>query len=412
MRLLLPEPIPRETYKKRCCLSLFLLTVAGIVFRSEIALLLAAHTLFLLFTKRIGIQREIIPAGIAGLLVGLTSTILVDSFFWQQFPLWPEFAAFKFNVISGQASAWGTNPWHFYFLNAGPRLLLNPFTYLVGIPLSLIYPSTRFASLQLLVPSLVFVAVYSIQPHKEWRFIVYIIPPLTASSALGASYIWTHRTKSLIYRLLSLCMILSTIAAFSLSSFVLLPASAANYPGAHALRLLHHSHAHNSSQPEISVYLGNLACQTGVTRFVQIPSSSIAVEGHFPTSSDGNSSIWKYDKTEDEHTKSSASFWEKFDYALVEPGSDDEKSLATSDSPWEDADVVRGFAGVTVLRPNHTDDEKEHGQVEEKIVETVFGSGGLRAWKVGGGFIRRALTRGWWVDVRMEPKIKIMRRVH
>ena len=114
LRALLPEPaLPAGAYRNRCRLALCLLTVAGIIFRSELALFLATHTLLLLVTGRVSLLREVIPAGVLGLVIGLASTISVDSFFWQQFPLWPELAAFKFNVVSGQASAWGTQPWHF-----------------------------------------------------------------------------------------------------------------------------------------------------------------------------------------------------------------------------------------------------------------------------------------------------------
>src|SRR5437879_4436780 len=105
LRMLLPEPSGPDRYRQRGRLSLTLITIAGIIFRSELALLLATNTLFLLLTKRIRIQQEIIPAGIIGVVIGLTATVVVDSYFWQQFPLWPEFAAFKFNVLSGQASA-------------------------------------------------------------------------------------------------------------------------------------------------------------------------------------------------------------------------------------------------------------------------------------------------------------------
>lgn len=404
MRCLLPEPIGPVKYRKRCGLSMYLLTVAGIVFRSELALFLATHTVFLYLAGRITIRREIIPAGVLGLLVGLTSTVLIDSFFWQQFPLWPELTAFKFNVLAGQASAWGSHPWHFYFSNAIPRLLLNPLTYIIGIPVALLTPSTRFPAASITIPSLLFVAIYSIQPHKEWRFIIYTVPPLTASAALGATYIWNHRTKSPLFRILSLFMILSTLASLFLSTFVLLPASSANYPGAQALRTLHHTA--NSPNPEISVYLGNLACQTGVTRFVEIPPHSRLIYSGDPIPI---VQTWHYDKTEDEKAKSSASFWNKFDYILIEPGEEENQVRTASGNPeiWAEFDSVEGFAGLKILRPG----DEAVGLVEERLLRAVAGSRGLEIWNGARDFARRVLTRGWWVEVRMEPKIKILRRV-
>lgn len=387
LRALLPETtISAGQRKARYRLALCLLTIAGIVFRSELALFLATQTLFLLGTGRAGLRREIIPAGILGLLIGLGLTVPIDSFFWQDFPLWPELAAFKFNVVHGQASAWGTQPWHFYFSNAIPRLLLNPCTYLVGIPLALSQPSTRAATRYLLTPSLTFVALFSLQSHKEWRFILYAVPPFTAAAALGAAYIWTHRAKSLIYRVLSLGMLLSPLATFSLSTFILLPSSAANYPGAYALRALHnyhdhHHHHHHPSAPEVSVYLGNLACQTGVTRFLQHPSP-----------------VWRYDKTENETIKVDPSFWAQFHYVLVEVNSPEEAMLGHD---WEDVETVYGFAGLKILHPG----DEARVSVETQTLRTL----GVLGLFESSRELARSATKGWWAELRMEPRIRILR---
>ena len=174
-------------------------------------------------------KTEIIPAGIAGLLIGLTSTVLIDSFFWQQFPLWPELTGFYYNTILGKSSDWGTEPLHFYFLNSIPRLLLNPLTYLFCIPLALNLSATAQTSRNIALPLASFVAIYSLLPHKEWRFILYIIPSLTAIASSGASWIWIRRSKSTLYSILSLGLVLSTLASF-LTSFLLLYISSQNYP--------------------------------------------------------------------------------------------------------------------------------------------------------------------------------------
>ncbi|PYH46730.1 dolichyl-P-Man:Man(7)GlcNAc(2)-PP-dolichol alpha-1,6-mannosyltransferase [Aspergillus saccharolyticus JOP 1030-1] len=398
LRYLLQEPsISTAAYRSRARLSLCLLTVAGIIFRSELAIFLATNTIFLLVTRRISILREIIPAGIVGLAIGLTTTVFVDSFFWQRFPLWPEFEAFKFNVIHGQASAWGVDPWYFYFVNAVPRLLLNPLAYLVGIPTSLVQPATRSLAISLLVPSLVFLAIYSAQPHKEWRFIIYTIPALTAACAPGASYIWTHRTKSIIYHLLSLALLASTLASFAVSTFVLLPASSANYPGAHALHALHnHAIPHVDKTSNASVYLGNLACQTGVTRFLQYPATH------------SGPSAWSYDKTESPVVKSDPAFWSQFDYALVEPGEEAELVLSSSSEAgkWQPIDAVSGFAGLRVLRPG----DEAVGNVEGNLLAYVLGDKGVEVWTKGRELARRLVTRGWWAEVRMENKILVLKR--
>ncbi|OJJ49302.1 hypothetical protein ASPZODRAFT_140213 [Penicilliopsis zonata CBS 506.65] len=386
LRYLLPEQIPAETYKTRCRASLFLLTVAGIIFRSELALLLGAETVVLFATGRISIAREIIPAGALGLLVGLSTTVLVDSFFWQQYPLWPELAAFKFNVLAGQASAWGTHPWHFYFSNALPRLLSNPAAIFLALPWALLHPAMRTSSLFTVLPCLAFVALYSLQPHKEWRFIVYVVPPLTSTAARAAAYLWTRRGKSMLYALVSAGLVLSTLGSLALSTLILLPSSAANYPGGLALRTLH-EYANASKglgNSPASVYLGNLACQTGVTRFNQLPT-------------------WRYDKTEDDTQKAEATFWSQFDYALIEPG---EESLLLSDtSSWHQIRTIDGFAGLKIVRPG----EPVAGTIESGVIRRLLGEDALKAWESASDVLRRVL-RGYWVELRMEPRIKIMQR--
>ncbi|KAJ5086757.1 hypothetical protein NUU61_008064 [Penicillium alfredii] len=404
MRYLLPEPIPSARDRSRARRALFLLTVAGVIFRSELALLVATQTIFLLATRRIRLSPDAVSAGLLGLGTAVLATVVIDSQFWQRFPLWPELEAFRFNVVSGQSSAWGTEPWFFYFVNALPRLLLNPLIYLLAIPVALRQPATRQPVASLLVPSLSFVALYSFQPHKEWRFIVYGVPPLTAAAALGAAYLWTRRARSLFARSASHLLAISTLAAFLLSNLVLLPASAANYPGAQALFALQNHHFHSPSpnilppSTNVSVYLGNLACQTGITRFLQDQAPG-----------------WTYDKTEDEHVKSSPAFWDRFDYVLVEAALDpnyrdnDEVRLrhALPGSEWETVLVVDGFAGLSVLRPG----SPATGVVERKVLQMLGGGRAVETFDAVREYVREVLLRGWWVEVRMRPKIKVLRRV-
>jgi alpha-1,6-mannosyltransferase len=401
-RLLLPDyTIPRVDARRRARLSLILVAIAGIVFRSELALLVATQTIFLLAMDRIRFIQDAVLAGVISLFVGLQLTMGIDSIFWNRVPLWPELDAFLFNVVSGQSSEWGTSPWYFYFLNALPRLLLNPLTYLLAIPVALRQPATRQPSISLLTPTLAFVALYSIQPHKEWRFIIYIIPSLTAVAALGASYLWNRRSRSLFASLSSRLLVLSSLAAFLLSNFVLLPASAANYPGAQALNALHHHHSLYVSDEldGASVYLGNLACQTGVTRFLQ-QSPGLG---------------WHYDKTEDKALKSSHAFWNQFDYVIVEASSDagykddDETRLrrVLQDSKWETTDVIDGFAGVSVVKPGST----ANGAAERRLLSKLGGQSAAGLYDQARDSVRKVVLRGWWVELNMRPKLKVLKRI-
>ncbi|KAJ5679572.1 hypothetical protein N7462_007816 [Penicillium macrosclerotiorum] len=399
MRYLLPDTItvsPQRNGTRSGKVSLVLLTVAGVVFRAELALLVACIALSLLLVRRSHFI-DVTIAGLIGLSSGLIITTTIDSIFWKAY-VWPELNAFLFNVVEGQSSAWGTEPFYFYFINALPRLLLNPLTYLLAIPVALYHPALRRPILPLLAPCMAFVTLYSAQPHKEWRFIIYIIPILTATAALGASYLWTRRDRSIFTRIASRLLVLSTLASFFLSNLVLLPASASNYPGAHALNALHGHHAQLSSAGA-SVYLGNLACQTGVTRFLQNPSA----QG------------WRYDKTEDQTTKAMGPFWDQFDYVVVEASAEpgfrdsDEMSLQTAlpGSRWETAEIVDGFAGISVVRPG----DVASGGAERWILSRVAGEHAVALYEQLRDMARKAVLRGWWVEVKTRPRIKVLKRV-
>jgi alpha-1,6-mannosyltransferase len=388
-------PPTDKSANKHYRLALYLLTVAGIIFRSELAILLACTTLNLLSRGSISITETIIPAGIGGATIGLLSTVAIDSFFWQTFPLWPEWTGFYYNTIRGNSAAWGTSPWHFYFLNALPRLFINPLTYIVLIPLAVFNPASRQRSLDIVVPSIGFVGLYSFLPHKEWRFIIYVIPGLTAVAAAGASWIWTRRTKTLLYRLFSLGLVLSVMASFVIST-LLLTVSSLNYPGGAALAKLHGIVGRETNGSW--VHLGNLACQTGVTRFLEkhedpksMRSRSLWEHTEHPREK------WLYDKTEDPSLLLDPAFWCKFDYVLAERP---EKVIGK----WEILATQYGFAGIRVLRPGetrlHRDLETAEGsEIDEKPNDALL------------DLLREKVTGGWWVMVKMEPKIRILQNL-
>jgi alpha-1,6-mannosyltransferase len=312
---------------RRRRLALYLLTVAGVIFRSEIAILLAAETVWLLVRQRASIAKEIIPAGLAGVGIGLATTISVDSFFWRtQYTsrvVWPEWIGFYYNTILGKSSDWGVEPFHYYFLNALPRLLLNPVT-LVLIPGVLNSKAVQQIGVDILTPHGLFILVYSLLPHKEWRFIIYSIPAFTIVASAGAGWIWTRRNKSLVYRMLTLSLVGSTLCSFAIS-MALLYVSSLNYPGGRALATLHSlappSHW-GENKAGVRVYMANLALQTGVTRFQETRST------------------WLYDKTEyEQETLLDPMFWQQYDYVLAEHP---ERIIGA----WRPLATIDGYAGV------------------------------------------------------------------
>lgn len=394
--------------------ALFTLTATGVVFRSEIVLLLGAISLWDIYrTPRfLYLRRAIIYPGLFGFLTGLLFTVPLDSYFWLRFPLWPEFSAFTFNVLKGNSSNWGTSPALFYFTSALPRLLFNPLVYLICLPVALIVDYQRLEAptrpeistiLRILRPILTFLALYSFQPHKEWRFIIYIIPPLLAVASTGAAWIWSSRSKSFIHRLLAICLVGSTIVSFA-ASFAIVSISSLNYPGADALEQVHYiNYMQKGEQMEVvRVHMDILTCMTGVTRFLQIPSPPMlsSLGGYDDDRKAGGSTLWIYDKSEDPDRLLYPAFWEDFDYALVE-------RPETVIGKWEIVGTAKGYSRIQVVRPG------EEGSLliwNSEAEEGIWSQQIPRLWRVVENLCRRLITRGWWLKIKLEPKIRILKK--
>lgn len=378
--------------------------MVAVIFRSEISILLGTHALNFAIRRRktMSFQQDILLPGLIGLVIGLSLTVPIDSYFWLCFPLWPELSGFLFNVLHGQSSNWGTSPLLFYFTSALPRLFFNPLTYLICAPVTIAIPHMRSQALSILIPNLAFVIIYSFQPHKEWRFIIYIIPPLLTLPAAGASWIWTRRTKSRTYMILVWLIIISSIASIT-ASLGMLAISSLNYPGAEALNRMHELSAAEKGQKH--VHMDTLSCVNGVTRFLQILPSNITDER----------TGWVYDKTEDPKMLLHPAFWDKFDYALAETP---ERVIGK----WEIVHSVDGFAGVVLLPPMEGTDMalpwfNDAFSVNRQAViqnsKPILGfnkSEIANILKVGEHWVRKHITRGWWIGVKMETKLRVLKK--
>ncbi|KAL8705340.1 MAG: hypothetical protein Q9201_001539 [Fulgogasparrea decipioides] len=384
---------------------LALVTATGVVFRSELVLLLIPHTILFLLTRQLNL-RSIIISGLIGGIIGLLLSVPIDSLSWQRFPLWPELSAFNYNILHSQSSKWGTSPWHFYLTSAIPRLLFNPVIYIVCIPLAFAQPALRRPVTDLILPNISFVALYSLQPHKEWRFVIYIIPPLLTAASLGANWIWIRRSKSSAYRILSLALVASVMGSF-LASGVMLAISTLNYPGAQALNRLHEvvplyiAQNPNEIVGTVKVHMDILSCMTGITRFLQhaptplpVSPSTLGAGGD----TDNVTLSWIYDKTEDEAKLLDPLFWEQFDWVLAERV---EKVIGK----WEIVDTIGAYSGIRLMGPN----DQRKGDLEHQGLADES----KMWWKDLTRMAERyglGLTRGWWLDVKLEPRIRILRR--
>ena len=391
---LLPKPDAEKAFVRQKQ-AIGLLVLAGTIFRSEIAILLATNCLYLLATKQMNL-RNMVPLGVGTFVGALLLSVPVDSYFWQK-PLWPELWGFYYNAIQGSSSEWGVSPWHYYFTSALPRLLLNP----LSIPLMLLacfHPGMTQQARGLAIPALGFVAIYSLQPHKEARFIFYVIPALTGVVALGANFVWTRRAKSVLYMAGTALVCCGVLLSAGTSAAMLL-LSSLNYPGGDALEQVYRL-TRNETSPVIPVHADVLTCMTGLSLFGQ-NHDGLPVALGTPTASVSTAPLLLFDKLEDDVRLKWPSFWKEFDYSLVE---DPKEPLGGN---WEELGVVCGYDGIEILRPGREPADVEAAGGHSKRQAPLLGKGALISR------IRdtvRGYTGGWWAGPRMSPRIHILKR--
>lgn len=367
--------------------ALSMLTFSGVVFRSEIAILLATTSLYLLLTRQVS-PRALITVGLVSLAGSLAISVPIDSYFWQK-PVWPELWGFYFNAIQGGSSSWGTSPWHYYLTSALPRLLLNPVSFPL-VAFSLIHPSLSPQTRAFLIPSLSYIAIYSIQPHKEARFIFYTIPSLTLAAALSAAFVSNRVSKSPVCKVLSLTILLSVLATLAASTGMLL-LSSLNYPGGDALIQLY-NHVGNYTAAPVTAHADVLTCMTGLTLFNQNKQGLPLALGDSWNTKVADAPVYLIDRTEKSEQLGWPVFWQKFDYALLE-------DTAQAIGEWEVIGAVHGYSGIEVLRPG----QPEPSQGQYKAL-------GLGAQIAALRELVRKLTGGWWAGPRMSPRIHVMKQ--
>jgi alpha-1,6-mannosyltransferase len=245
-----------------------ILGVAAVIFRSDLFVFIVPIAIVCLVTRRIGVFKGVF-VGLASIVFGIGLSLLVDSYFWQRI-VWPEGEVFYYNTALNKSHEWGVQSPHWYFSSALPRALLGACVF---IPFGVLFHKYQDESVfPVFLSSLLFVALYSLLPHKELRFIFYAIPVFNLTAAIGIEQL-RRKIKPLFFLLLS-----ALIASFILA-VLFFRASSYNYYGGDALNTLYKLEANNHEDKY--VHLDVHVTMNGFTRFQQYTNST-----------------WKYSKQE------------------------------------------------------------------------------------------------------------------
>lgn len=299
-------------YTKLC---IYCMTATCIIFRCDMIIYCIPLLIYSLLFRYMKLY-DIIKYSLLYSIINIFITISIDSIFWQGITqnnrtyntlTWPEYYVLYFNGIDNRSSDYGISPIHWYFSSVLPRtllcsLLIIPIAAIKNIKYTLdrsyILHNIDMYTIKLLLPTITFIWLYSILPHKELRFILPAIPMFNIIAAVAVYKIVlytvqeyntnnkqqdnnnnnnninkTHSIRLLIYFILCIMLYINICA-----SSLLLYISHNNYPGGYAIYYLHQyldatqQHAdintlHNNNKQVI--HIDTLAAMTGVSCYEQ-----------------------------------------------------------------------------------------------------------------------------------------------
>ncbi|WVN85423.1 uncharacterized protein L203_100569 [Cryptococcus depauperatus CBS 7841] len=353
------------------------LTALATVVRLELALFVLPLALSLVMARKVSI-RQVVVWGMLGGLGSLVVSSPVDYTLWlptlshYSFPfnspiqiLWPELSSLIYNAVEGHSAEWGIMPIHYYLTNSLPKLLVGNF-FLVAFAVggwalaglgfdkmvrqvSCWNESKNGRNVDWMIKIwglsvLSMVGGLSLLGHKEWRFILPILPISHILSALFASSLWNLPLQR--WRLFTRLAILSILCLNLFITGLMTFLSVGNYPGGQVWKILEHLQIEQGSK----IYFPSYPLQTGATLFTFLHDQMVngTMESNlcsvaFPTPKEPR---WVYDKREDNQMQSPEGVWlSGIDYVVTEEYS---KFLELEDN-WEVVGAVDGLDKVGKL---------------------------------------------------------------
>ena len=208
---------------------------------------------------------NLIPIMIYDSLLSLFITASIDSYYWGRVT-WPEMAGFVYNIVFNKSAEWGVSPIYQYIIDIAKicniSLVFIPFAFKQQI-------SYKISFLICFV-----VGSMSLLQHKEWRFIIYIIPLINVLSAIGM-----HQIKKNVGNFVYLIIFIQIFISCSFCHI-----SSYNYPGGYASisfasnrvimnpfelwKAIVNDFIYPSPPNKYSIWMDFYAKQTGATLFV------------------------------------------------------------------------------------------------------------------------------------------------
>uniref|UniRef100_A0A671YKX6 Mannosyltransferase n=2 Tax=Sparus aurata TaxID=8175 RepID=A0A671YKX6_SPAAU len=139
------------------------------------------------------ITHKCIPIG----AVAVVMSTLIDCIFYDKWTM-VQFNFLKFNIFYSVADFYGSHPWHWYFTQ-GFAVIIGP-----HLPLFLHGCSIAFKRYKILLAAVVWtLVVYSLLPHKEFRFIYPVLPFCIIFSGISLANLKAWRRAAAFFLLVS-----------------------------------------------------------------------------------------------------------------------------------------------------------------------------------------------------------------